>query len=87
MLIKKISGIIDDAPVECPICQRRIIYRLLNADMDKNCEDPPAPPEHNNKTAATSWQKLMSGGGETHSKNGVGKHKGKHKYVTRALVI
>lgn len=74
------SEITEDAPVECPMCQQRIIYRLLNAHIDNNCKDPPAPSEHNNnKAAASSWQKIMSGGGETHSRNGVGQHKGKHK--------
>ncbi|KJA20285.1 hypothetical protein HYPSUDRAFT_827064 [Hypholoma sublateritium FD-334 SS-4] len=71
----------EDALVKCPLCQRRIIYRLLNAHIDNNCKDPTVPSEHNNNnnTAKSSWQKIMSGGGETHSRNGIGQHKGKHK--------
>ncbi|KDR81862.1 hypothetical protein GALMADRAFT_135257 [Galerina marginata CBS 339.88] len=53
--------------VACPLCQKRVRYRILNVHMDNSCKD--APPSEN---AAESWLKLMGGGKNSHQK---GKHK------------
>ncbi|KAF9484884.1 hypothetical protein BDN70DRAFT_796760 [Pholiota conissans] len=58
-----------DSLVVCPMCQKKVRYRILNAHLDNECKDPAGPSD----SAATSWSKIMGGP----AKNG--QHKGKHK--------
>lgn len=73
----RVDNAAEDSLVKCPICQKQIRYRLLNAHMDNDCKDPPVPREHNNKAVANSWSKIMNGAGDTQNRNG--HYKGKHK--------
>jgi len=64
--------VLGDDPVECPMCHKKVKYRILNSHMDKNCKDL-APSD----SVAKSWSKLMSGASgnkNTHHS------KGKYRY-------
>ncbi|KAF8188361.1 hypothetical protein BJ912DRAFT_851183 [Pholiota molesta] len=58
--------------VDCPACQKKVQFALINAHMDNDCKDLAGPSD----SAATSWSKLMGMPGKN------GQNKGKHKYVT-----
>lgn len=64
---------VDDEFVSCPLCQRKVQFKIINAHMDKNCQDVPS-----SDNAAMSWSKIMGAG-----KNG--QQKGKNKCVTKLL--
>ncbi|KAF8162872.1 hypothetical protein B0H34DRAFT_650799 [Crassisporium funariophilum] len=53
--------------VQCPMCDKRIMFKKLNIHLDNECKDPPSA-----DNASKTWSKIMSG-----SKSG--QHKGKHK--------
>ncbi|KAF8955440.1 hypothetical protein BDZ97DRAFT_1907635 [Flammula alnicola] len=61
-----------DDLVGCPLCQKKVRYRRLNVHMDNNCKDSGGSSD----SAATSWSKIMGGGGKN------SQHKGKHKKRT-----
>ncbi|KAF9553812.1 hypothetical protein CPC08DRAFT_713433 [Agrocybe pediades] len=48
----------DDELVQCPLCQKKVKYGVLNSHMDNGCKDP-----NSVDNAVKSWSKMFDGAG------------------------
>ncbi|EPQ58557.1 hypothetical protein GLOTRDRAFT_36698, partial [Gloeophyllum trabeum ATCC 11539] len=71
LLGSRLTCVADDAPVQCPICSKRVQMRFINAHMDNGCRSPSSSdaegngrPPRSKGDQKNAWSKILGGGGK-----------------------